>query len=321
MRYRPLGSTGLRVSEIGFGAWGIGKTMWMGAEDQESLRALGRAADLGINFFDTARVYGDGHSERLIGRFLKEHPGDFLVASKIPPKNGLWPARSGTTAAETFPRMHILRITEESLQNLGREVIDLMQFHVWSDEWVDDPEWFEGIQELKRQGKIRFFGVSINDHAPESALKLVASGKVDVVQVIYNIFDQSPEQELFGLCQKHGIGVIARVPFDEGGLTATITPETTFPERDWRNRYFRGERKREVFERGERLKELLGDDARTLPELALRFCLHHDAVSTVIPGMRTTAHVESNCAVSDGKKLSEGLVARLRPHAWKRNWY
>jgi len=321
MQYRPLGSTGLQVSEIGFGAWGIGKTMWRGAEDEESLRALHRAADLGVNFFDTARVYGDGHSERLIGRFLKERTGEILVASKIPPKNGLWPAHSGTTTAETFPVEHILRITDESLRNLGREVIDLMQFHVWSDEWVDDPEWLEGILQLKQQGKIRYFGVSINDHQPGSALKLVASGSVDVVQVIYNIFDQSPEEQLFALCQKKGVGVIARVPFDEGGLTGSITPETLFPERDWRNRYFRGERKREVHERVERLKMLLGSDARTMPELALRFCLHHDAVSTVIPGMRSVGHVESNCALSDGRKVPAELVAELRAHRWERNWY
>jgi len=321
MQYRPLGSTGLQVSEIGFGAWGIGKTMWRGAEDQESLRALHRAADLGVNFFDTARVYGDGHSERLIGQFLKARTGEILVASKIPPKNGLWPARPGTTAAETFPAEHILRITDESLRNLGREAIDLMQFHVWSDEWVDDPEWLEGILQLKKQGKIRYFGVSINDHQPGSALKLVASGTVDAVQVIYNIFDQSPEEELFALCQKKGVGVIARVPFDEGGLTGSITPETVFPERDWRNRYFRGERKREVYQRTEQLKTLLGGDARTMPELALRFCLHHDAVSTVIPGMRSVGHVESNCALSDGRRFPADLVAKLRAHRWERNWY
>ena len=196
-----------------------------------------------------------------------------------------------------------------------------MQFHVWSDAWVDDPEWLEGIQRLKETGKIRFFGVSINDHEPGSALKLVASGRVDTVQVIYNIFDQSPEEELFPLCTKHGVGVIVRVPFDEGGLTGEITPETVFPDRDWRNRYFRGTRKAELFERGERIKGLLGEEAKTMPELALRFCLHHEAVSTVIPGMRSVHHVESNCALSDGRGLSPELVTALRDHHWLRNWY
>jgi aryl-alcohol dehydrogenase-like predicted oxidoreductase len=321
MQYRAFGATGFHVSEVGFGAWGIGKTMWRGAEDAESLRALHRAADLGVNFFDTARVYGDGHSEKLIGQFLAERSEEIWVASKIPPKNGRWPARHDTRGEETFPADHIKAITEESLRNLGRERIDLMQFHVWSDSWVDDPGWQEGIARLKEQGKIRYFGVSINDHEPESALKLVRSGRVDAVQVIYNIYDQSPEEDLFALCQEHQVGVIVRVPFDEGGLTGSITPETTFPDRDWRNRYFRGERKREVFERTERLSTLLGTEARTLPELALRFCLHHPAVSTVIPGMRTTAHVEANCAVSDGKKLPEKLIAELRAFRWKRNWY
>jgi len=321
MQYRRLGRTGLNVSEIGFGAWGIGKSMWRGADDTESLRALHTARDLGVNFFDTALVYGAGHSERLVGQFRRERNDEIIIASKIPPKNDRWPARPGTRLADCFPHDHIIRKTEQSLRNLRVESIDLQQFHVWIDEWVDEPEWSDAISRLKEEGKIRHFGISINDHLPGSALKVGASGKVDVFQIIYNIFDQSPEEELLPLCLQKKIGVIARVPFDEGALTGAIGPDTTFPERDWRRNYFRGERKKQVAERVERLRALLGEEASTLPELALRFCLHHEAVSTIIPGMRTRAHVRSNCEVSDGRHLSPGLLAELRDHTWEKNFY
>lgn len=321
MRYRPLGNTGVMVSEIGFGAWGIGGSMWLGAKDAESMQALHRAADLGMNFFDTALVYGRGHSERLVGRLLKERPETLIVATKIPPKNNRWPARTGTKISEAFPHDYIIKRTEQSLKNLGCNVIDLQQFHVWLDEWVEEPEWYDAIAQLKGEGKIRYFGVSINDHQPSSALELARSEKVDALQVIYNIFDQSPERELFPLCRQKGIGVLARVPLDEGGLTGTIRPDTTFPENDWRNNYFREDRRQQVFERTERLGTLLGEEASSLPELALRFCLHHEATSTVIPGMRTARHVEQNCAFSDARRLSPQLVQRLREYAWERNFY
>jgi aryl-alcohol dehydrogenase-like predicted oxidoreductase len=321
MEYRRLGRTGLQVSEIGFGAWGIGKSMWRGGEDSESLRALHTARDLGVNFFDTALVYGAGHSEKLVGQFRKERTEEVIIASKVPPKNDLWPAQRGTRLVDCFPYDHIIGKTEQSLKNLGVERIDLQQFHVWTDEWVDEPEWFDAISKLKESGKIRHFGISINDHQPESALKIGASGKVDVFQVIYNIFDQSPEEELFPLSLQKDIGVIVRVPFDEGALTGAIGPDTTFPERDWRRHYFKGDRKQQVFERVERLTPLLGKEAATLPELALRFCLHHEAVSTIIPGMRTSTHVRSNCEVSDQKRLSPELLADLRKEVWMKNFY
>jgi aryl-alcohol dehydrogenase-like predicted oxidoreductase len=262
MEYRRLGRTGLQVSEVGFGAWGIGKSMWRGGEDSESLRALHTARDLGVNFFDTALVYGAGHSEKLVGQFRKERTEEVIIASKVPPKNDLWPAQRGTRLVDCFPYDHIIGKTEQSLKNLGVERIDLQQFHVWTDEWVDEPEWFDAISKLKESGKIRHFGISINDHQPESALKIGASGKVDVFQVIYNIFDQSPEEELFPLSLQKDIGVIVRVPFDEGALTGAIGPDTTFPERDWRRHYFKGDRKQQVFERVERLTPLLNDHTR-----------------------------------------------------------
>ncbi|AJY76767.1 aldo/keto reductase [Paenibacillus beijingensis] len=321
MNYRTLGKTGLQVSEIGYGAWGIGKTAWIGATDDESIRALNRSIELGLNFIDTALGYGDGHSERLVGQVVREHSEPIYVATKIPPKNMQWPARAGVPAEETFPQEHIIRCTEQSLRNLGLETIDVQQFHVWSDEWMDSGDWLEGVRKLKEQGKIRHFGVSINDHQPESAIKLVESGLVDSVQVIYNIFDQSPEDALLPACEKHNVGVIVRVALDEGGLTGRITPETTFDANDFRNNYFRGDRKREVFERVQRIVADLDSDIKNAPEIALRYVLSHPAVTTVIPGMRSVQNVERNMAVGDGKGLPSEQTAKLKQHRWIRDYY
>lgn len=321
MQYRRLGKTGVMVSEIGFGAWGIGGTWWIGAEDAESLAALHAAIDAGVNFIDTALVYGDGHSEALVGQVVKSRKERIYVASKVPPKNQHWPALSGDTVTDSFPPDYIIDCTEQSLKNLKLDALDLQQLHVWRDEWMDDPRWLEALLTLKSQGKVKAIGVSINDHEPDSALRLVQSGLIDAVQVIYNIFDQSPERALFPACLKHDVGVLARVPFDEGGLTGKITPETTFPAGDWRNEYFKGDRKAQVAARVAGLKPLLGAEAATLPELALRYCLAHPAVSTVIPGMRTKPHARANCSWSDGNRLSEALQAQLKAHAWDRNFY
>jgi aryl-alcohol dehydrogenase-like predicted oxidoreductase len=321
MKYRTLGKTNVNVSEISFGAWGIGGGMWKGSDDAESMRTLHRAVNLGVNFIDTALGYGKGHSEQLIENLLKERKERLHVATKIPPKNQLWPARAGSSVRDAFPKDYIIECTEKSLKNLGTEYLDVQQFHVWLDEWLHEGDWREAIQKLKEQGKTRAFGVSINDHAPETDLELVKTGLADTVQVIYNIFDQSPEEKLFPICQDKNIGVIVRVPFDEGGLTGKITPETTFPERDWRDRYLRDDRKKQVWERAQRLEKLLNGEAKSLPELSLRFCLSHPAVSTSIPGMRTVKHVESNIAVSDGRLLSDSLRSELKRHVWQRNFY
>ncbi|MBI4446520.1 MAG: aldo/keto reductase [Acidobacteria bacterium] len=319
MRYRNLGRTGAVVSEIGFGAWGIGKQIWGGTDDAESKRALHRALDLGINFIDTALVYGNGHSERLIGSCLQERSEKVFVATKIPPANMAWPARG--SVQEAFPANHIQASVESSLRNLRRECLDLIQLHVWHPSWLAETEWSEELSALRRQGKVAHVGVSINDHQPASALELVRSRKIETIQVIYNIFDQSPEDHLFPLCNEYGIGVIARVPFDEGALTGTITEETTFHRRDWRNQYFRGGRKKEVVQRISRLQPFLEAEKCTLPELALRFCLHHPAVSTVIPGMRQAKHVEMNVAVSGQPPLSSWALQHLREHRWPKNFY
>jgi aryl-alcohol dehydrogenase-like predicted oxidoreductase len=318
---RPLGRTGLQVSEIGYGAWGIGKSMWLGAEDDESLTALNRAADLGVTLIDTALAYGNGHSEQLVGRLVRERDEPIVVATKIPPKNGRWPAPGGIDPDEAFPADYVRECTERSLRNLGLDTIDVQQFHVWSDDWVGRGSWLDGIEALKSEGKIRAFGVSINDHEPANALKLIESGAVDTVQVIYNVFDQAPEDELLPACEQHGIGVLARVPFDEGSLTGRIGPDTEFPEGDFRNRYFRDDRKQQVADRVQAILDDLGIERDDLPEVALRYILSHPAVSTVIPGMRTVRNVERNAAVGDGHGLPDEQQAALKRHRWERNFY
>ena len=321
VNYRKLGRTGLEVSEVGYGAWGIGKSQWMGAEDDESLRALNRAIDLGLTFIDTALGYGDGHSERLVGQTVRERDETVHVSTKIPPKNLTFPAPSGLHPDETFPADHVRECTETSLKNLGLETIDVQQFHVWQDEWLGEGGWQEAVEDLKREGKIRHFGVSINDHQPANAVKLIETGLVDTVQVIYNVFDQSPEDELLPACQEHGVGVIVHVPFDEGALTGAITPQTEFDEGDFRNHYFRDDRKREVQERVRAIVSELGVGEDEIAEVALRYILSHPAVSAVIPGMRSVRNVERNMRVGDGKGLPEDQVRLLKNHRWVRNFY
>lgn len=321
MKYRALGKTGIEVSEIGYGAWGIGGRQWLGAEDEESLRALHRAIELGVNFIDTALAYGEGHSEQLVGKVVREAPGKVWVATKVPPKNLLWPARPGIGIDQVFPYDYIIRCTEQSLRNLNVDTIDLQQLHVWNPEWIDRDDWRRAFEDLKKSGKVRAVGISINDHQPDSALDVVKTGLIDTVQVIYNIFDQSPERNLFPLVQQMGVGVLARVPLDEGGLTGTIDENTTFPKGDFRESYFRGDRKRQVAEHVAALKRDLEGVKGSLPEIALRFCISHPAVSTVIPGMRRVKTVESSCSVSELGPLPPDALAKLKRHAWERNFY
>ena len=318
MRTTTLGRTGLTVSQLGFGAWGIGKSMWIGAEDGASMQALRGAIERGVNFLDTARVYGDGHSEELVGAAVREAAGTVYVASKVPPKNGGWPARPGVAADDAFPGDWIVQKTEESLRNLGLETIDVQQFHVWSDKWVGQGSWADGIEKLKQDGKIRFFGVSINNNEPGNAVRLVESGLVDTVQVIYNVFEQAPEDELFAAVRAADVGVIVRVPLDEGGLTGNVRPDTVFPEGDFRESYFAGDRKREVWKRVQAIAADLGVTVEELPEVALRFCISDPATSTVIAGMRTLEHVEANARAIEAGPLSDEQLAALRAHRWDR---
>jgi aryl-alcohol dehydrogenase-like predicted oxidoreductase len=320
VRYRTLGRTGLEVSEIGFGTWGVGADAWKGGTDADSLAAMHRAIELGVNFIDTAIVYGSGHSEKLVGQIKREHP-EVMIATKVNPANWEWPASDSTPADEAFSAKHVIARTEESLRNLGTEVIDVQQFHVWSDAWVGNGSWLEGIEQLKRDGKIRFFGVSVNDAQPDSVLKLVETGLVDSIQVIYNIFDQAPEDNLFPACERRDVGIIVRVPFDEGALTGKVTPDTVFQEGDFRADYFKDNRKAEVWEAVHKIMADLDIPIERLPEIALRFCLVPDVVSTVIPGMRSIPHVESNVAAGDAGLLTPDQIEILRAHRWVHDWY
>lgn len=322
MKHRKLGRTGFEVSEIGYGAWGISGAQWIGASEHDSLAALHTAIELGIDFIDTALAYGDGVSERLVGEVVRATGGRARVATKVPPKNRLWPARPGIGIEEVFPYDYIIACAEESLSNLHLDSIDLLQLHVWNPDWVGRDEWRKAFETLKKSGKVRAVGVSINDHQPDTGLGIVETGLIDSVQVIYNIFDQTPEVNLFPACIKHNIGVIARVPFDEGALTGRINEETVFPEGDFRNSYFRGDRKKQV---AQHVNAILTDlhlaDVRALPEIAIRFCLSAPAVSSVIPGMRSISSVNANAAAAGQGPLPADLLDMLRKHAWNRNFY
>ena len=316
MQYRRFGRTNWNVSEIGYGMWGMAG--WTGSDLNEVRKALDRSVELGCNFFDTAWAYGAGKSEQLLGELVKRHPGTRLYcASKIPAKNFKWPARPEYRLEDCYPADHIIEYTEKSLKNLGMDCLDLQQFHVWDDSWTDNDEWKEGVEKLRRDGKIRAFGISINRWEPDNALRALRTGLVDTVQVIYNIFDQAPEDNLFPLCRELDIGVIARVPFDEGTLTGTLTRDTVFPKDDWRSTYFVPENLEASVDRAEKLRPLV-PEGMTMPELALRFILENDDVHTTIPGMRRVRHVEANLAVSDGTHLPTSLKEQLRGHRWDR---
>ncbi len=322
MRHRTLGSTGLSVSEIGFGAWALGGFMWGGARDEDSRRALRRAIERGVNFIDTALVYGQGHSEKLVGEIVRERRGGgtpIYVASKVPPKTFQWPAPADAKADDVFPRDWIVTSCEKSLRNLGLETIDLLQLHVWADAWTDTGEWAAAFDELKRAGKIRHAGVSINSHQPNSALRLVRAGLIESVQVIYNLFDQSPEDELFPACLEHHVGVVARVPFDESSLTGKLRHDTKFPEGDFRSTYYAGELLTRTVDAVEKMRPIVEKAAGTMARGALRFCLSHPAVSTVIPGMRSDQQVDENTAAGDEGPLPAEVLARLRPFRWVRS--
>ena len=291
---------------------------WTGSDDEESARSLDRAVELGCTFFDTAWAYGEGRSEQLLGALLKRDPAKRLyTATKIPPKNRKWPARAEYPLQDVFPPDYIREYTERSLRNMDAQTVDLQQFHVWSDAWADDPSWQRAVSALKEEKLVRAIGISVNRWQPTNVLRALATGLIDSVQVVYNIFDQQPEDVLFPECQRRGVAVIARVPFDEGSLTGTLTADSRWPEGDFRNIYFQAENLRNTLERVDRLRPDL-PDGMSMPEAALRFILQNPAVSTVIPGMRKLRHVESNLRVNDRRRLTADEMERLRRHRWDR---
>jgi aryl-alcohol dehydrogenase-like predicted oxidoreductase len=316
MQYRKFGRTGWNISEVGYGMWGMAG--WTGSEEKEVNDALDRSIELGCNFFDTAWAYGDGLSEQILNKTIQRHPGKKLyVATKIPPKNRKWPSRPGFLLKDVFPADYIIEYTEKSLKNLGVETIDLQQFHVWEDSWANQDEWKEAITRLTQQGKVAAWGLSVNRWEPDNCLETIRTGLIDGIQVIYNIFDQAPEDNLLPLCREKNIGVIARVPFDEGTLTGTLTKETTFPGNDWRSTYFVPENLHSSVEHAEALKPLI-PQGMNLPEMALRFILSNPDIATAIPGMRKIRNVEANMSGSDGSGLPANLLQQLKAHRWDR---
>jgi aryl-alcohol dehydrogenase-like predicted oxidoreductase len=316
MKYRRFGRTGWDVSEIGYGMWGMAG--WSGSDDAESLASLDRAVELGCNFFDTAFAYGDGHSEQLLGKVLRKHRDKKLyAASKIPPKNRKWPSRRDFKLDDCFPPEYIAEFVETSLRNVGVETLDLIQFHTWEDSWLDDERLPRVIENLRASGKVRAVGISINRWEPFNGVRAARSGVIDSVQVIYNIFDQNPEDELFPACREHDIGVIARVPFDEGTLTGSVTLDSKWPKEDWRSTYFVPQNLKSSVEHANAMKPLLRD-GMSLPEMALRFILTNPDVDTIIPGMRKGRNVEANVAADDRGPLPSDLHAQLRKHRWVR---
>lgn len=316
MKYRRFGKTDWQVSEIGYGMWGMAG--WTESDDAQSAKSLDLAVENGVNFFDTAWGYGEGHSEELLGQLVKRYSGKKLyTASKIPPKNFRWPAKPEYTFEESYPASHVMEYTEKTLKNLGLEQIDLMQFHTWDDGWSDREEWQRAIEDLKTSGKIVAMGISVNRWEPENGIKALKTGLIDAVQVIYNIFDQAPEDQLFPLCEEMDIATIARVPFDEGTLTGNITKESTWPEGDWRGTYFVPENLIPSVEHADKLRPLV-PEGMTMAEMALRFIIMNENVDTIIPGMRKERNVLANTATSDGQGLSVELYNELKTHRWDR---
>lgn len=316
MRYRKLGKTNWSVSEIGYGMWGMGG--WTGSNDEESFNSLMLAVSLGCNFFDTAWGYGRGRSEKLLGELIRANSGRKLyTATKIPPKNFKWPSRREYTLNDCFPPDHIEEYVEKSLKNAGLGSYDLMQFHTWEDSWLDDDRGINKMLELKKSGLFHAIGISMNRWEPWNGIRAVKSGLIDCVQVIYNIFDQNPKDELFPACREHNVGVIARVPFDEGTLTGTLTKDSKWPPGDWRNTYFVKENLIPSVEHADALKPLV-PESMTMPEMALRFILGEPTVSTIIPGMRKAHHVKANIAASDAGPLNADLMKKLEKHRWDR---
>jgi len=316
MNYRRLGRTGFNISEIGHGLWGM--SGWSGSDDQESLDAMQLAVDLGCNCFDTAWAYGNGKSDALLGKIIaKNHGKRLYAASKIPPMNDKWPALPSYKYSDVFPAAHVFKYANLIREKLGTDAIDVLQFHVWDDGWTKEPEFRETVEKLKGDGLIRFFGLSVNRWEPDNGIEALRTGLVDVVQVIYNIFDQAPEDNLFPVCRKLDVGVIARVPLDEGSLGGKLTATTKFPAGDWRSGYFGPENLSQTVGRVERLKRVLPHDM-TMPEMALRFIVSNPDVSTTIIGMRKLPHVKENISTSDAGKLDEGLLQTLKGHRWDR---
>lgn len=323
MRYRPFGSTGWQVGEIGFGAWQIGGD-WGAASDTESIRTLLHAFERGINFVDTAQMYGNGRSEIVVGEALRQwRQGRVYVATKVQPTAWPSPDEDRPQMRGRYPAWHLRSAVEGSLKRLRTERIDLLQLHCWIADGISSLDWLETLNALRVEGKIDQIGVSLRDYRPEDGVELARLGLVSALQVIFNLFEQRPAEQLFRAAPKNPPAFIARVPLDSGSLSGTWTSATYA---GWRagsvpHQLFRGERFAQTLARVERLKQLCAPYFPTLAEAAMRFSLSVAQVSTVIPGMHSTAEIDANIAYADGAAFPPELSAALAAHAWPRNYY
>ncbi|MEN7546632.1 aldo/keto reductase [Rapidithrix thailandica] len=321
MKYRGLGKTGLKISEISFGAWSIGAS-WGEQSEKDSIAALHKALDLGVNFIDTALAYGNGKSEKIIGKVLSDRSEEVYVATKIPPKVGAWPPTPYCKIEERYPEEYLRESLETCLKNLNTECIDILQLHTWTRAWNKYPSALEVLQKFKKEGKIRYIGVSTPEHDQNALIGLMKGGWLDTVQVIYNIFEQEPVAEFLPTALEQEVGVIVRMAFDEGILTGKYTPDHQFPKEDFRSKYFEGDRLERAVRRVEKIKSDLQTSGFTMPQAALKFAMKPPAVSTVISGIRNAQQAERNTAVADMPDLPEEYMEMLRHHYWVRAfWY
>jgi len=321
MKYRTLGRTDLKVSKIGFGAWAIGGN-WGEQKEADSIYALNTALDRGVNFIDTAAGYGDGRSERIIAKVVKARSEKVTIATKTPPAPGPWPPTPYCSAEERYSEVYLRQNVEERLRNLGTDQIDILQLHTWTRAWNQKPRPLDVLRKLQVEGKIRFIGISTPEHDQNSLIDLMRKGYLDVVQVIYNIFEQEPAAEFLPAARECNVGVIVRVTFDEGVLAGKYTRDTKFEPGDFRNNYFAGDRLERAVNRMEKIRKEIEGTKLTMPQTAVKFTLAHPAVSTVITGIRNVRQAEENTAITDLPDLPEDLLLRLRQHAWVRAfWY
>lgn len=322
MRYRPFGTTGWQVSEIGFGAWQIGGD-WGAASDADSIRTLHHAFERGINFVDTAQMYGKGHSEAVVGEAVRQwRDGRIYVATKVQPMRWPSPDDDAPKMRGRYPGAYLRTEVEASLKRLQVERIDLLQLHCWVADGVTALDWLETLNALRLEGKVERIGVSLRDYRPEEGVALARLGLVSAQQVIFNLFEQRPKDGLFSATSEPP-AFIARVPLDSGSLSGAWTAKTyaSWEAGSVPHQLFRGERFGETLARVERLKQLCAPWFPTLAEAAMRFALSAPQVSTVIPGMRSPGEVDANIAYADGAAFPAELMAQLAAHAWPRNYY
>ncbi len=321
MKKRKFGNSGLEVSEIGFGAWAIGGS-WGEQSDKDSLEGLKTALDNGVNFIDTAAGYGNGKSEQIIGEFLKSRSETVYVCTKTPPAPGKWPPSPYCKIEERYSEKYLRENVEERLKNLEVESLDVLLLHTWTRAWNDNPVALKILQKMKSEGVVKQIGISTPEHDQNCVVQLMRDGMVDVLQVIYNIFEQEPAAQLFPVAKETGTGIIVRVAFDEGVLTGKYTGNESFGPDDFRSNYFAGDRLERGVRRTEQIKKEFKEGGYSMPELALKFALSHEAVSTVIPGIRNKQQAIQNTSVSNLPELSEDMLIRLREHSWNRGfWY